>query len=248
MKITTNWRNIWQQATATRILPSLFVLGYQLFRRLLVKYAKKFGKYYNRSISIHPHKSHGRELWQDSRFPNCIGSIDGKRVELKSPADSGSNSFCNKNFPSIILFLLYGCHSDSGIFEKSAFFRKYIVGKTILPPKPLPGSNIPVPHVLIGDEGFGSQAYLMRPFPKTAWRVFLRPIETDVKTAESIIKAACCLHNYIRRDNGFTCAEIEYIEETDQPLREFSHTRATNQRSSVAAFDVREHFVAYFNN
>lgn len=30
------------------------------------------------------------------------------------------------------------------------------------------------------------------------YRIFYRPIETDVETAIHIVKAACCLHNYIR--------------------------------------------------
>ena len=37
----------------------------------------------------------------------------------------------------------YGRHSDSGIFKNSAFYREYIDGKTILPPIPLLGTNIP---------------------------------------------------------------------------------------------------------
>lgn len=38
----------------------------------------------------------------------------------------------------------YGRHSDSAIFENSAFFYQYIDGKTILPSKPLPGTDNPV--------------------------------------------------------------------------------------------------------
>jgi hypothetical protein len=49
-----------------------------------------------------------------------------------------------------------------------AFYQEYIDGKTILPPKPLPGTIIPVPDVLIGDQGFALQTYLMRPFPRAA--------------------------------------------------------------------------------
>ena len=54
----------------------------------------------------------------------------------------------------------YGRHSDSGIFKNSAFYREYIDGKIILPPKPLPGPNFPVPRVWIVDEGFALQTYL----------------------------------------------------------------------------------------
>ncbi|XP_029347796.1 protein ALP1-like [Acyrthosiphon pisum] len=181
-----------------------------------------------------------RELWN---FPNCIGSIDGKHVRIKCPPKTGSSFFCYKNFCSIVLlgivdpnykFLIvdigsYGRHSDSSIFENSSFYREFIQGKTILPPKPLPGTTTPVPHVFVGDEGFKLETFLMRPFPRAVvaqneakkvfnkrlsrarrvvenafgilaqkWRVFFRPIELEVDTAEHVVKAACCLHNYLR--------------------------------------------------
>ena len=76
------------------------------------------------------------------------------------------------------------------------------------------------------------------------WRVFLRPIETDAEIAERVIKAACCLHNYILRNNTNVAAtETEHVE----PVRAFSDTSSTNPRSNNAAFEVREHFVAYIN-
>jgi hypothetical protein len=60
----------------------------------------------------------------------------------------------------------YGLHSNSAIFENSSFFHQYINGKTILPSKPLPGTDNPVPHVFIGDESFALQTYLIKPYPK----------------------------------------------------------------------------------
>jgi hypothetical protein len=39
----------------------------------------------------------------------------------------------------------YGQQSDSGMFENSYFYRCFIHGKNILPPKPLPGTDIPIP-------------------------------------------------------------------------------------------------------
>jgi len=112
-----------------------------------------------------------RELWE---FPNCLGSTDGKHVKLKCPASSDSNYFCYKNYCSIVLLAIVdpyykfmvvdigssGRHSDSGIFNNSAFYREYIDGKTILPSKQLPGMYIPVPHVSIGDESFALQTHL----------------------------------------------------------------------------------------
>lgn len=210
------------------------------------------------------------ELWG---FPNCLGSIDGKHIRLKCPRNSGSSYFCYKNFFSIVLLAVvdqyykfmvvdigsYGRHSDSAIFENSAFYQEYVSGKTILPPKPLPGTDIPVPHVFVGDEGFALQTYLMRPYPKAGmindvrkrkfnaqlsracrvvenafgilamkWRVFLRAIETDVESAECIVKAACCLHNYILRKNNEEYPVLEN-EELNEPIRALSNTASNNQ-------------------
>jgi len=228
-----------------------------------------------------------RELWN---FPNCIGSIDGKHVRIKCPPKTGSSFFCYKHFFSIVLlgivdpnykFLIvdigsYGRHSDSSIFENSSFYREFIQGKTILPPKPLPGTTTPVPHVFVGDEGFKLETFLMRPFPRAVvaqdeakkvfnkrlsrarrvvenafgilaqkWRVFFRPIELEVDTAEHVVKATCCLHNYLRSTSTIENEPEE--EDAISPTDVFSNTQRIRERSSIAANSVRENFVNYFN-
>ncbi|KAL4122487.1 hypothetical protein QTP88_014809 [Uroleucon formosanum] len=227
-----------------------------------------------------------RELWN---FPNCIGSIDGKHVSIKCPPKTGSSFFCYKNFFSIVLlgivdpnykFLIvdigsYGRHSDSSIFENSSFYREFIQGKTILPPKPLPGTTTPVPHVFVGDKGFKLETFLMRLFPRAVvaqdeakkvfnkrlsrarrvventfgilaqkWRVFFRPIELEVDTAEHVVKAACCLHNYLRSTSTI---ENESEEDAILPINVFSDTQRIRERSSIVATSVRKNFVNYFN-
>jgi hypothetical protein len=76
------------------------------------------------------------------------------------------------------------------------------------------------------------------------WRVFFRPIETDAETAERVVKAACCLHNYILRNNTNVAAtETEHVA----PVRAFSASSSNNLRSNNAAFEVCEHFVSDIN-
>ncbi|XP_047998378.1 protein ALP1-like [Leguminivora glycinivorella] len=151
-----------------------------------------------------------RELWG---FPNCPGSIDGKHVRIECPSNSGSQYYCYKSYFSIVLLAIvdphykflvvdigsYGRQSDSGIFENTVLYKECVAGKYILPPKPLPGTNDPVPHVLIGDEGFGLKPFLMRPFPKTAALHDERKknLTTDcaVRDVRSRTPSACCLKN-----------------------------------------------------
>jgi hypothetical protein len=131
-----------------------------------------------------------RNQWKEETLgllspPLCRTSIARGSFFLNTficPANSGLNYFCYKNYFSIVFLAIvdpcykfivvdigsYGRYSDSGIFQNLAFYQEYIDGKIILPPKPLPGTNIPVPHVLIGDEGFALQTYLMHCFPRAA--------------------------------------------------------------------------------
>ncbi|CAF4742071.1 unnamed protein product [Pieris macdunnoughi] len=227
-----------------------------------------------------------REIWN---FPNCVGSIDGKHIAIKCPPNSGSNYFCHKHFFSIVLLAIvdpfykfitvdignYGRLSDSGIFENSIFYRVYLNGKSLLPPKPPPGNEDTTPQVLIGDEGFALKEYLMRPFlraavihdnrkktfnyrhcrarrvVKNSFGILARKYRIFHRPIESEVDIVD-----IVKDNN--CIRVKgesfYFEPNETPLessdmsRAFTSKRSTNQRSPNAAFVVREMFVIYFNN
>jgi hypothetical protein len=110
-----------------------------------------------------------------------------------------------------------GRANDAGIFKTSALAESLEKGTL----------NLPDEHVILGDSAFPLKTYLMKPYgfkngskKKTvfnyrlsrarrivenafgilAWRfrVFQRPIELKVKTVDSVVLAACTLHNWLR--------------------------------------------------
>jgi hypothetical protein len=77
-------------------------------------------------------------------------------------------------------------------------------------------------------------------------------MDVEVKAATNIVKAACCLHNFVMahclsescQDNADGSTDVGTDESTPALL---SFT-PTNRRARNAAFEVRDHFVNYFDN
>ena len=121
-------------------------------------------------------------FWSQWNFPNCLGAIDGKHVNITAPAKSGSLYFNYKKTFSIILLALvdanyrfiniqvgdFGRASDGGVYSGSDIGLG-MENKTLQVPAdcPLPGSGQqgPVPYAMVGDAAFPLKTYLMRPFP-----------------------------------------------------------------------------------
>jgi hypothetical protein len=61
----------------------------------------------------------------------------------------------------------YGKESDGRIFSNSNLSRELDNGAlNVRLEKVLPGTDIALPHVLVGDEAYPLKTYLMRPFPQ----------------------------------------------------------------------------------
>ncbi|XP_034834262.2 uncharacterized protein [Maniola hyperantus] len=77
------------------------------------------------------------------------------------------------------------------------------------------------------------------------FRIFLRPFETDLTNTIKIVKAACCLHNFIQtKESAVHTSSSFEIEQLGAFLPQ--NRPGNRQRASSAAFEVRGKFVQYF--
>ncbi|XP_045134782.1 uncharacterized protein LOC123518150 [Portunus trituberculatus] len=112
-------------------------------------------------------------------FPNCIGAINGKHVNIRAPPNSGSQFFNYKKIFSVVILALvdanykftiidtgsYGKNSDGAIFNHS-LMGKRLMNNSLGVPADQAVMNTTSPHVIVGDEAFPLKRNLMRPFPR----------------------------------------------------------------------------------
>lgn len=120
------------------------------------------------------------DFWKLWQFPNCLGAIDGKHVEVTAPPNTGSLNFNYKKYFSVQLMAISdaryvftfvdigapGSCSDSTIFSNSSFGKLINEKKLDVPDKRfLPETSMKLPCVFIGDAGFPLTDNIMRPYP-----------------------------------------------------------------------------------
>ena len=106
------------------------------------------------------------------------------------------------NWPRLRRFLYVsvgsmGSESDGGIFASSdlgtLLRRQAETGDVLPPPRALPGTDIVLPHFLVGDEAFPLKRNLLRPFPRTS----LTGLEADTRRVFNyrLSRARRCIEN-----------------------------------------------------
>jgi len=121
-----------------------------------------------------------KTMWH---FPNCIGAIDGKHINIQCPINAGSTYYNYKGSHSIVLLAIvdadykfitvdvgsYGRNSDGGIFSNSIIGKKLHNNTLNIPkPNPLLENGDPLPYVFVGDEAFPLKPYLLRPYSRNS--------------------------------------------------------------------------------
>ncbi|XP_052562833.1 uncharacterized protein LOC128092631 [Culex pipiens pallens] len=231
-----------------------------------------------------------QDYWHLWDFPNCIGAIDGKHIRIQCPPKSGSMYFNYKKYFSVVLQAVadancrfvtievggFGKQSDGGTFSSSVLHELMRAGKLGIPPDAkLPGSNVSVPYVFVGDEAYPLLPNLLRPFSRrncdeqgeyfnerlskarkcvecafgginAKWRILWKPIETDVATAECITKAICVLHNVIIDLEG-TAQMLEEVDDFERNIRP-NVARRSNRVNVSSGRVVRDKFSEFVWN
>lgn len=169
-----------------------------------------------------------------------------------------------------------GRNSDGAVFRTSNIGRLLQLGLLELPqPRPLPAGNFDFPFYFVADEAFPLKKYIMRPYSKrtldnrkrvfnyrlskgrksvecafgmlvSKFRLFEGPICCKEETANSVIKAACVLHNFIRVKQGIFTQEKETDEFCeDHPPVSVNRVPEVNRNYSEAQ-NIREKLCDYF--
>lgn len=187
------------------------------------------------------------EFKHRANFPNCIGAVDGKHIRIIKPERSGSMYRNYKQFFSIGLLAIadanykfiyvdvgsFGKDADSTIFKNSSLWKKLESNNLNIPASTrLSGGNVKLPYAFVGDEAFGLNMHLLRPYSgnnlpvkkrvfnyrlirarryvectfgilSNKWRIFHRAIDVNVNFAVDIVKCCCVLHNFVHDRDGF---------------------------------------------
>ena len=117
------------------------------------------------------------ELWN---FPNCIGAMDGKHIQMRRPINSGSYYFNYKGFFSIVLlglvdadykfiYIDVGCNdriSDGGVYRNPSLSQALSENRLNVPAaQAVANSDVVLPYVIAADDAFPLKDHIMKPYP-----------------------------------------------------------------------------------
>lgn len=129
------------------------------------------------------------KFWEKWNFPNCIGTTKGKHVTIVSSAHPGSLCF---NYKGTLLSTLHWLmlNTDS-LFYKSETSEEQA--------RPFPREQVPQWRHIFNYRLSRPWMFIECAFGilSSRWREFLTKMNVKLPNADSVVTAACILHNYL---------------------------------------------------
>lgn len=227
-------------------------------------------------------------LWN---IPNTVGAMDGKHIEFRAPRSAGSHYYNYKGRHSIVLMAIVGANyefiyidvgangrlSDGGVYENCDFATALNQNSLNLPnDRPLPGTEDPLPYVIIADAAFPLQRHIMKPYPfknmtheqrifnyrlsrgrrvvenafgilANRFRVLLHPINLARDKVVAITKTCCVLHNFLLAELNIADCDGYVQDDWRQNNINFQNAIFRRGRANTGTLNIREKFKDYFN-
>lgn len=168
----------------------------------------------------------------------------------------------------------YGREGDAGVFMRSNFGQQ-INNRTfdIPPTKALPGTDVELPHVIVGDEAFALHENLMKSYPRQAAHTdrtklvynfrhsharrvsenafgimcsYFRIFFTPIHCSMDHINnivMACCILHNLLRDE----AKVFNPDAVEMPTQNFQPLAPHTRRYTEERYAIRDAFKDYFN-
>lgn len=194
-------------------------------------------------------------------FPNCVGSIDGKHIQIVAPEHSGSLFFNYKGFFSIVvlavadanynfLYLDVGCQgriSDGGVFSCTTLHEKMNNGTLGLPqPFPLPGREKPVPYVFVADDAFPLSRNLIKPYPGrntgllSPERIFNYRLSRGRRIIENVFGIWAMKFRVLLKPVALNPSKVETVVLACAYLHNFLRRSSKNVYTPAGSFDTED--------
>lgn len=138
-------------------------------------------------------------------FPNCLGAIDGKHVQIIPPKNCGSYYYNYKGSHSIVLMAVVDANykfiyvdvgrngrvSDGGVWDGCSLNKLLLRSAAGIPEKRSPSnSNRELPYVFVADDAFPLRTHMLKPFPFRHQTVQQRIFSYRLSRARRVVENA----------------------------------------------------------